>query len=98
MANTKTATKEQVEISYPNRFKVVLHNDDFTPMEFVIQLLIEVFNKGIDEASNLTMLIHTEGRATAGIYSYEVAEQKVHEANLISRHKGHPLEIEIESV
>jgi len=98
MANTKTKTKESVDISYPSRFKVIIHNDDFTPVEFVIQLLVEIFNKTIDEANDITMLVHTQGSGIAGVYSYEVAEQKLHEASLIIRHKGHPLLVEIEAV
>lgn len=98
MAKTKTTSKEKTEIAYPRRYAVVFHNDDFTPMDFVIQLLVEIFNKNIDEATDVTMKIHTEGKAAAGVYSYEVAEQKTHEANLISRHHGHPLKIEMEPV
>lgn len=98
MANTKTQTKTRTKLSYPSKYKVVMHNDNVTPMEFVIQLLVEVFNKSIDEAHDITMAIHETGKATAGFYSYEVAEQKHSECSVICNYHGHPLKITIEEV
>lgn len=100
MAGTKTKTqsKTRIELRYPDRFNVVFLNDDFTPMEFVIQLLIEVFNKDINQAKDITLTIHNEGRGIAGTFNYEIAEQKVHESTLLSRHHGHPLKIIMEKV
>ncbi len=95
---TKTQSKTRVEIRYPDRFNVIFLNDDFTPMEFVIQLLIEVFNKNIDQAKDITLTIHNEGRGIAGTYNFEIAEQKVHESTLLSRHHGHPLKVIMEKV
>mgnify|MGYP000025700055 CR=1 FL=1 len=97
MPQTKTEIRTQAGISYPNRYNVVIWNDDFTPMEFVIQLLVEVFNRSLDQASDITMEIHQSGKAVAGTYSKEIAEQKSHEANLIARHSGHPLSITCET-
>lgn len=97
MTQTKTEIRTQAGISYPNRYNVVIWNDDFTPMDFVIQLLVEVFNKSLDQASDITMEIHQNGKAVAGTYSKEIAEQKSHEANLITRHSGHPLNITCET-
>jgi ATP-dependent Clp protease adaptor protein ClpS len=98
MAQTKTATKDRTKLSYPKQWNVIIMNDDFTPMEFVIQLLIEVFNKDIDKAKDITLIIHNEGQAIAGSYNYEVAEQKVHEATNISRHNNHPLKIRMDQI
>jgi ATP-dependent Clp protease adaptor protein ClpS len=100
MAGTKTKTqsKTRIELRYPDRFNVVFLNDDFTPMEFVIQLLIEVFNKDISQAKDVTLAIHNDGRGVAGTYNFEIAEQKVHESTLLSRHHGHPLKIIMEKV
>lgn len=91
----QTATRERTktQIQYPNRYKVVFMNDDFTPMDFVIQLLVEVFNKSLDDAHAVTMEIHNSGSGIAGVYSLEVAEQKTHEALILCKHAGHPLEI-----
>ena len=97
MTQTKTEIRTQVGISYPNRYNVVIWNDDFTPMDFVIQLLVEVFNRSLEQASDITMEIHTNGKAVAGTYSKEIAEQKSHEATVITRHSGHPLSITCET-
>jgi ATP-dependent Clp protease adaptor protein ClpS len=95
---TKVSSKTQADIYYPDRFNVVLINDDYTPMEFVIHLLIEIFNKSINQAKDITLTIHQEGRAIAGTYNFEIGEQKVQEATVISRHNGHPLQITLEKV
>jgi len=95
---TQDATKTITKIKYPDRFNVVLLNDDFTPMEFVIQLLIEVFNTSIEEAKEVMIKVHEEGKGIAGMYGLEIAEQKQHESTIISRHHGHPLKVIIEKV
>ncbi len=95
---TKASTKSKVEIVYPDRFNVVFINDDYTPMEFVIHLLIEIFNKSINQAKDITLTIHQEGRAIAGTYNHEIGEQKVQESITVSRHNGHPLQIVLEKV
>lgn len=97
-SQTKTQSKSSSKIAYPKRYKVVFHNDDFTPMEFVIHLLIEIFNKDINQAKDITLQIHEQGLAVAGIYGFEIAEAKTYEANLISRHNGHPLKITSEEL
>ena len=92
-SQTQTQSRTQTEITYPKRYNVIFVNDDYTPMDFVIQLLVEIFNKNIDQAQEITMAIHNEGSAVVGTYSREVAEQKTHEAVLACQHSGHPLEI-----
>ena len=67
-------------------------------MDFVIQLLVEVFNRTLDEATSITMKVHEEGQGIAGTYSHEVAEQKQSESLMISRHNGHPLKIVLEKL
>ncbi len=67
-------------------------------MDFVIQILIEIFNRSINEAKEITMQIHEDGKGVAGTYSHEVAEQKHAESVMISRHHGHPLKIIIEKM
>lgn len=79
----------------PSMYKVVFFNDDHTPMEFVISLLIELFKHSDDTARDLTILIHNEGSAVVGTYTYEIAEQKGIEATKISRNNGFPLTIKI---
>ena len=92
---TDTAIEEKTRVTRklkePSKYKVVVMNDNYTPMEFVIALLVKVFNIATDTAVQLTLEIHNQGSAVAGIYSYEIAEQKVSEATEISRLNGHPL-------
>lgn len=85
--DTDIATK----LKTPKLYKVVLMNDDYTPMEFVIQLLQEVFAMGYNDAHQLCMDVHKHGRGIAGIYSREVADQKVVECNHIAKEYKHPL-------
>lgn len=92
---TDTAIEEKTRVTRklkePSKYKVVVMNDNYTPMEFVIALLVKVFSIPTDAAVQLTLEIHNQGSAVAGIYSYEIAEQKVSEATEISRLNGHPL-------
>lgn len=80
----------------PSMWKVVFLNDDKTPMEFVIDLLIELFGHDEKSAHDITLEIHNTGSGVAGIYNYEIAEQKGLEATRISKVNGHPLKIQVE--
>ena len=75
-AGTGVATRDKVRVEKPHQYKVVFHNDDFTTMEFVTEVLRRVFNKPVDEAVALMMKVHREGRAIVGIYSYDIAMTK----------------------
>ena len=91
-------TRDKVELVYPHRYNVLLLNDDYTPMDFVIQLLIEIFNRNLDEAKDITLTIHEKGQAIAGTYMHELAEQKLSEAIMTTRTQGHPLKITMEKM
>ena len=80
----------------PTRFKVILLNDDYTTMEFVIAVLEEVFQKNPAEAFRLMMQVHTQGNAVCGIYTYEVAETKVADVRDRAGNEGFPLQANIE--
>jgi|TARA_B110000971_G_C20038938_1_gene516307 ATP-dependent Clp protease adaptor protein ClpS len=97
-AQTQFATKTDTDIKYPNRYNVLLINDDYTPMEFVIQLLIEIFNQNLDQAKDIMVNVHEHGKGIAGMYGLEIAEQKQHEATVVSRHHGHPLKVVVEKI
>ena len=99
MANAIATRKEQTKskLKEPGKFKVVVLNDDFTPMEFVIAMFMTVFNHSEDSAADLTIKIHHEGSAVAGIYTYEIAEQKGIDATTLARENGHPLQIKVEA-
>jgi len=80
----------------PTLYKVILLNDDYTTMEFVIQVLEEVFNKPPAEAHRIMMLVHTQGHGICGAYSYEVAETKVATTQDLARRDGFPLQATLE--
>ena len=98
MAETAIKTRELVttRIKEPSKYKVIFMNDDYTPVEFVIALLISVFKHNEASATKITAKIHNEGSGVAGIYTYEIAEQKQMEATLISRNNNYPLAIKLE--
>lgn len=79
------------KVQRPRLCKVLLHNDDFTPMWFVVQTLIEVFFKSESDAQSIMLHAHTRGYAVAGVYSHEVAETKVDETMKKASEAGFPL-------
>ncbi|MCE2868944.1 MAG: ATP-dependent Clp protease adapter ClpS [Xanthomonadaceae bacterium] len=81
----------RTEVGPPGRFQVVLLNDDFTPMDFVVFVLQEFFAMNQEKATQVMLQIHTRGRGTGGVYSREVAESKVNQVNEFSRQNHHPL-------
>ena len=93
---TGARIRERVMIEEPRQYKVVFHNDDFTTMEFVTEVLRQVFNKHADEAVTLMMKVHREGQAIVGIYSYDVAMTKAGRATAMARNEGYPLKITCE--
>ena len=97
MAETGQSTKQDVVIKRPSMYKVIFNNDDATPADFVKELLKLVFHHNEERAENITMEIHEQGKGIAGIYTFEIAEQKHNEATHIARSNGHPLNINLES-
>lgn len=89
-------SRERVQIVEPRQYKVIFHNDDFTTMEFVTEVLRTVFGKPADEAVTLMMRVHREGQAVVGVYSYDVAMTKATMATAMARNEGFPLRITCE--
>jgi ATP-dependent Clp protease adaptor protein ClpS len=98
MSNTDVMIDEKIKIraTEPRRWKVILLNDDSTPMEFVIVLLIDIFKHTVDSAKDVMLQVHETGSGVAGIYSFEIAEAKAVEATNQSRQDGHPLQVKLE--
>lgn len=92
----KIDEKIKIDIKEPNQYKVVFLNDDKTPIEFVVSLLIELFKHTQETATAITLKIHEEGSGVVGIYTYEIAEQKAVEATTLCRDNGFPLKIRVE--
>jgi ATP-dependent Clp protease adaptor protein ClpS len=80
----------------PGKFKVVVCNDNVTPVEFVVAMLVTVFNHGQNEAMQLTIKVHNDGSAIAGTFTHEVAEQKSVDATQMARTHGYPLVLKVE--
>lgn len=102
MTGQGTGTREDVKTipkqrtKRPRRFKVLLFNDDYTTMEFVIDVLCSVFRRTPAEATSLMLKVHREGRAVAGVYPHDVAETKVLLTHELARSAGYPLRAGLE--
>ncbi len=88
--------KIKIKVTEPDMYKVIFLNDNATPMDFVIEILTSVFRHSPETARDITMDIHESGSSVAGIYTYEIAEQKAVEATTMSRSHGFPLQIKVE--
>jgi len=85
-------------IEEPERWKVILLNDDHTPMDFVISILQSIFKHSAETAEKIMLEIHEKGSGIAGTYSFEIAEQKSVESTVQARQKGFPLSVQLEQV
>ena len=84
------------EIDEPPMYKVLLHNDDYTTMEFVVEILMLVFNKPPEEAVEIMLNVHQKGIGICGVYTYEVSETKVNTVHSLAREYGFPLKCTME--
>lgn len=81
---------------HPPMYRVILHNDDYTTMEFVVEILIKVFGKSLDKATEIMLNIHKQGKGICGSFPYEIAETKVETVHQLSRDRGFPLKSTME--
>ena len=91
-------TREKIKVKKPKQYKVIMHNDDYTTMEFVIEVLMRIFNKKLEEAEKIMLDVHKVGRGVAGIYSYDIAMTKVNTAMGWAKEEGFPFKLSIEEV
>jgi len=98
MSTTDIAIEEKIKItiSEPKRWKVILLNDDTTPMEFVIGVLVDIFKHTHNSAQDIMLQVHEQGSGVAGVYSFEIAEAKAVEATNQARTNNYPLQIKLE--
>ncbi|MCB1649250.1 MAG: ATP-dependent Clp protease adapter ClpS [Pseudomonadales bacterium] len=84
------------KLSQPPLYKVVLFNDDYTPMDFVVDVLCSFFGMNVEKATQIMLKVHTEGKAVCGVFSKDVAETKAQQVNEYSRECEHPLLCNVE--
>ena len=90
------AVKTRVNTKKPSMYKVLMLNDDYTPMEFVIAVLESFYNKAHEEATQIMLHVHQKGVGTCGVYTYEIAETKVNQTMDLAQQHQHPLQCTIE--
>ena len=92
----ETREKTRINIREPKHYKVIMHNDDFTSMEFVVEILMDIFHKNEPEAERLMLMVHNSGKAAVGAYPYDIAMTKVQTAMARARQEGFPFRLTIE--
>lgn len=95
-SGTATASKKKAKLSEPKQFKVILLNDDYTPMDFVVAVLESLFKKGPAEAVQIMLQVHNRGRGVCGIYAKQIAEAKVVQVHERAKAEGFPLKCVME--
>ncbi len=94
----ETREDTRTRVREPKRYQVIMHNDDYTPMDFVVDILMMIFHKDESEANILMMKVHHEGEAAVGSYSYDVACSKQRAATTLAEEEGHPFRMTIREV
>jgi len=94
--DVRVAEKSRSRTANPQLFKVLMHNDDYTTMEFVIQVLEGVFRKPPPEATRIMLNIHVRGVGMCGIFPFEIAETKIEQVHALARKEGYPLKCSLE--
>lgn len=89
--------RQRTDLREPRRYKVLIYNDDFTTMEFVVMVLKHVFLKSEEEAKALMLQVHHSDKAVVGIYSYDIAVSKANKATRMAREQGYPLRLTVEA-
>ena len=86
------------DVREPRRYRVLLHNDDYTSMDFVVAVLMDIFRKSVEEATAIMLAVHERGVGQCGIYTHEIAETKVAQVHTRARRAGFPLKCTLEEV
>ncbi len=89
-------TQEKIKTKKPSLYKVLMLNDDYTPMEFVIEVLEKYFAKGTEEATQIMLHVHQKGIGICGVYTYDIAETKAVQVTNYARKYEHPLQLQLE--
>lgn len=92
----QTKEKTKINLREPRHYRVIMHNDDFTSMEFVVAILIDIFKKDVLEAQRLMLMVHEGGKAAVGTYPYDIAATKVRSALERAQKEGFPFRMTLE--
>lgn len=92
----KTKEKVRTRLKEPRHYRVMMHNDDFTTMEFVVEILIDIFHKNQSEAERLMMRVHQSGMAAVGVYPFDIAMTKIYEATERAKQEDFPFRLTAE--
>ncbi len=92
----ETREKTRINIREPKHYRVIMHNDDFTSMEFVVEILMDIFHKNEAEAERLMLMVHESGKAAVGSYPYDLAVTKVQAAAARAKEEGFPFRMTVE--
>ena len=95
-SDTSVVVRTRVKTKKPSMYKVIMLNDDYTPMEFVVEVLQRFFSKNRDEATRIMLHVHRRGVGVCGVYTFDVAKSKANEVVAFARHHEHPLQCEVE--
>ena len=95
---TTTVKNPKQKLKPPNNYQVILHNDNFTPMEFVVHLLQTIFNHSEASAESIMLNVHQQGEGVAGVYSFELAETKVYDSMMYAKENQFPLMVTAEEI
>lgn len=93
--DTTIITQEEEKLDTPDMYRVIMHNDNYTTMEFVISVLVSIFKKKTEEAMKLMLKIHKQNKATIGVYAYDVAYTRVHQVHVLAEKFEFPLKCSI---
>jgi ATP-dependent Clp protease adaptor protein ClpS len=91
LPDIKEEIDTQLELKEPEMYRVLLHNDDYTSMDFVVDILMKVFHKNLQDAEKIMISIHEKGSAVCGVYTYEIAQTKVEQVKKLAKQNEFPL-------
>lgn len=97
-SKTQSITRTDLELKKPHMFAIYLHNDDYTTMDFVVEILVKIFHKNNQEASSIMMAVHENGQSIVDIYTYDIAVTKKMQTDQMAAEKGFPLKITVDEV
>jgi ATP-dependent Clp protease adaptor protein ClpS len=94
----KSASKQEKKLKEPEEFRVILLNDHYTTMDFVVEILVQVFHKNSEDANRIMMDVHRKGKGQVGVYPYDIAQTKTNQVHAIAREHEFPLRCIVEKI